>query len=92
MLEGKTQRYHHTSFRFLTLMRNAWIGYRTYGWDAMSSVRWRRRSQSFQGLDYIAEPSAQLGLWPTPRGGLLVADAHAIKVCGIYHSSELSSN
>jgi hypothetical protein len=28
----------------------------------------------------MANPRAQIGLWPTPRGGFSVADAHAIKV------------
>ena len=28
----------------------------------------------------MADLGAQIGLWPTPRGGFFVADAHAIKV------------
>ena len=31
-------------------------------------------------LEHVADSYAQIGLWPTPRGGFLVADAHAIKV------------
>ena len=27
---------------------------------------------------------AQIALWPAPRGGFSVADAHAIKVCGCH--------
>jgi len=30
----------------------------------------------------MVNPRAQIGLWPTPEGGLLVADPRAIKVSG----------
>ena len=34
----------------------------------------------YKCLEHVADPLIQFGLWPTPRGGFLVADAPAIKV------------
>ena len=39
------------------------------------------------GAERLANPRAQLGLWPAPNGGFSIADARAIKVGGHRKSS-----
>jgi hypothetical protein len=50
--------------------------YHKYGLDAISHVRRLR----FPRIQNICSTHAQIGLWPTPRGGFTIADADAIKV------------
>lgn len=51
--------------------------YKMHGWDAICRVG---RFLIFPGLKRVVKPRAQLSLWPTPKGGFSIADAHAIKV------------
>ncbi|KAF9653356.1 cytochrome P450 [Thelephora ganbajun] len=44
------------------------IEHKLHGWDAISNVQ------------HVANLCDQISLWPTPRVGFLVADAHAIKM------------
>ena len=67
------------ALRVLTLITGT--EHKMYGWDAISSVR-RLWSPQVHNVCLIR---AQIGLWPAPRGGYLIADAHAIKVTG-YHA------
>ena len=53
--------------------------YKAYGLDAIYHVRhlWFP-----PGPERMLNPRAQFSLWPTPRGGFSIVDAHAIKVGG----------
>ena len=61
------------------LMLVSGIDYKFYGWDAMSGVRLFR---VFPCPEHMANLHFQLSMWPTPKGGFSIADAHAIKVRG----------
>ena len=71
-------------------MLTSGIGYKMCGWDALSDVR-----RAFcRGPEYVANLYIQISLWPSPRGILCIADAHAIKVSGYRHdfSKSLATN
>jgi hypothetical protein len=38
----------------------------------------------------MADPYAQVSLWPAPQGGLVAADAHAIKVSRYHYRAQNS--
>jgi len=60
----------HTDFGHR--IQEAWLGWN----NRCTSI------PSFAYLERMADPHAQLSVWPTPKGAFSIADAHAIKVGG----------